>query len=60
MKANYWKIIEMAVDQGVECGLNRAFKHTDEPTREQIHAEVEREIMLALSEYFEFDIPLLI
>jgi hypothetical protein len=40
--------------------LNRAFKHTDEPTREQIHAEVEREIMLALSEYFEFDIPLLI
>ena len=55
MKANYWKIIEMAVDQGVECGLNRAFKHTDEPTREQIHAEVEREVMNIICEYFEFN-----
>jgi len=55
VKANYWKIIEMAVDQGVECGLNRAFKHTDEPTREQIHAEVEREVMNIICEYFEFN-----
>lgn len=45
----------MAVDQGVECGLNRAFKHTDEPTREQIHAEIEREIMTAICEYLTFD-----
>lgn len=55
MKANYWKIIGMAVDQGVEFGLNRAFKHTDEPTREQIHAEIEREIMTAICEYLTFD-----
>ena len=60
MKPKSYKIVEMAVGQGIGFGLNRAFKHTDEPTREQIHAEVEREIMLALSEYFEFDIPLLI
>lgn len=54
MKANYWKIVEIAVDQGVGCGLNRAFKHTDEPTRDQIHIEVEREVMNAMCEYFDF------
>ena len=55
MKANYYKLIELAVDQGIGFGLNRAFKHTDEPTREQIHAEVEREIMTAICEYLTFN-----
>jgi hypothetical protein len=55
MKANYYKLIELAVDQGIGFGLNRAFKHTDEPTREQIHAEIEREIMTAICEYLTFD-----
>ncbi len=56
MKANYWKIIQMAVDQGIGSGLSRAFKHTDDPTRDLIHREVELEIMAVLHEYFVFDI----
>ena len=54
MKANYWKIVEIAVDQGVTFGLNRAFKHTDKPTLEQLQGNIEREVMNSMCEYFDF------
>jgi hypothetical protein len=57
MKIKLYKMIEMAVDQGIGHGLNRAFKHTDQPTRCQMHTEIEREVMNSICEFFVFDTP---
>jgi hypothetical protein len=31
MKANYYKIINECIDNGISLGYNRAHKHTSEP-----------------------------
>lgn len=55
MKANYYKLIENAVSEGVAFGLHRAFKHTECPTEDDLSMNLEREIMTAICEYLTFD-----
>ena len=50
-----WEVVSRAVEEGVGFGLNRAFKHVDNPSRELIAEAVEREVMNALSEVVKFD-----
>jgi len=55
MKANYYRILESCIEKGIERGYARAFKHTDAPTGDLIETEIQRYIMLEISEYFNFD-----
>jgi hypothetical protein len=55
VKLNAYSIIVDAVEKGVMFGLNRAYKHTDTPSRETIAENVEREIMNILCEIFVFE-----
>ena len=55
IKVHLYALISRAVDEGITYGLNRAYKHTDNPDRETIIESLDREIMTALCEVIEFD-----
>jgi hypothetical protein len=54
MKAKEYELIYDCIDDGVIYGLNRAYKHTETPTKEQLHAALVDAIMLEINEWFEF------
>jgi len=55
LKPNVYEIVSRAVEAGARFGVHRAFKHTETPEREAIVAQVESEVMLALSEVVRLD-----
>ena len=54
MKANMYKLIERCVEEGVQYGYNRAYKHTDTPTEDQIKLAVTDAVMNEICEWFDF------
>jgi hypothetical protein len=54
LRVNVYKILNDCVEQGIEAGYIRAHKHTDTPSEELIKQEIERYIMLNISENFIF------
>lgn len=50
----YW-IIQRAVEEGIAYGLQRAYKHTDNPDNNHIALEIERAVMSALDEIIDFE-----
>ena len=58
MRFNEYELISRAVDSGLEYGVNRAFKHTDTPSRETIMGEARNAIMVELSTIIHWnDLP---
>lgn len=55
MKVDEYKVMTECVEEGARCGVNRAFKHTDEPSIEQIIQEVETAVMDSIFEKFLFE-----
>lgn len=50
-----YRILEMAVESGVEYGYNRAYKHTDDPNDERIKQSISEAVMLEIFEWFDVD-----
>lgn len=44
MRPNMRVVLEQIFEEGVGFGLNRAFKHTDQPTREDLETNLVVEI----------------
>lgn len=55
MKAKEYRLIELCVENGVKLGIRRAYKHVDEPSKEEIEQAVENAVMLEISEWFDFE-----
>lgn len=55
MKTRTYSLLSKFVEEGALIGIRRAYKHCDDPSHEQIAANVEREIMNVICEYFSFD-----
>lgn len=55
MRPNEYKVLEMAVSDGVELGWNRAHKHNDEPDPEQIQASILDAVTAQICEWFIFE-----
>lgn len=55
MKIKVYDILSDRVDAGIAFGLNRAFKHTDHPTREQLADDLHLNIMVSIDEIFSFE-----
>lgn len=55
MQANTLRVLEMCISEGITYGLNRAYKHTDNPKRDYIMQCIEDEITTALHEWFIFE-----
>jgi hypothetical protein len=47
--------MDKAIDEGVDYGLHRSYKHTDKPDRSHMHGEIVNAIWLALEEVIEFE-----
>ena len=57
MKAKEYSVLLRAVEEGVQRGWNRAHKHTDKPTEDQMIEAMETNIMNEICEWFDFAEP---
>ena len=48
-------LISRAVDEGVERGMARAYKHIDRPARDEIITVIQDEVMASLGEIIEWE-----
>jgi hypothetical protein len=55
VKVDEYKVMTECVKEGARRGVNRAFKHTEEPSIEQIIQEVETAVMDSIFEKFLFE-----
>jgi hypothetical protein len=55
IKLDCYKIINDAVEAGITIGWNRSYKHSDEPSKENIMNEIHSSIMNELFEILKFD-----
>jgi len=55
MKVNTYKILERAVEEGINYGYKRAHKHTDTPTIVQLSEEIHNAIMNNIAEVIDFE-----
>lgn len=55
MKANEYKVLEDCVERGITAGYNKAFKHTEEPSQQDIENAISHYVLLEICEYFEFN-----
>lgn len=55
MKANEYKILSEAVEEGVSYGYQRAFKYSDNPTHDAIQAAIVDAVMTEICQYFLFE-----
>lgn len=55
MRFKAYEIIERAVDEGIGWGLNRAYKYSETPTREQLEQHLLHNITNTLCEVVDFE-----
>ena len=55
MKPKMRVILEMAIEQGVRSGWQRAHKHVENPAECAIIIDIEEAVMSQIYEYFTFD-----
>ena len=54
MQVRTYEVLQRAIEQGIRCGIRRAYKHTDKPTEEAVIEHLEVEIMNAITGVFWF------
>lgn len=54
MKPKFRLVLSQCIENGVERGLNRAFKHHDNPDRTYIAECIENCVMGEIYEWFDF------
>jgi hypothetical protein len=52
MKANEYKVLEEAVDEGVNWGFARVYKHHEAPTEQQVREAVKAAVMASVCDWF--------
>jgi hypothetical protein len=55
MRVKVYNLLDLAIKDGINGGWQRAHKHTDDPGEEHIAEQIHHYIMLAISEYFDFE-----
>jgi hypothetical protein len=55
MKPRTYKILGDAVESGIRYGWNRGHKHTDQPDRDLLMAEIYNAVMYEIDQVFSFE-----
>jgi hypothetical protein len=55
MRVKTHVILEMAIEEGVRRGWQRAHKHVENPLPSAIMEQIDEHVMSAIYEYFTFD-----
>lgn len=53
MKPKFLPVLEMCIENGLQRGFNRAYKHNDSPTEEQIRNQCLEYVMEEIYEWFD-------
>jgi hypothetical protein len=56
MTPNSYKLIQRCVEDGIKLGINRAHKHIEKPTAEQLTNAIEQAVMHEIYEWFDFEV----
>jgi hypothetical protein len=54
MKVFVFKLLSRCIEEGIQRGINRAHKHTDNPSESSLIIEIQNAIELELFEWFDF------
>ena len=57
MKPKFRPVLEMAIEEGVRYGYNRAHKHIENPQESVIVDNIVEQVMSSLEDWFDFDEP---
>lgn len=57
MKAKNHKVLERCIEDGIGWGLNRAYKHEDDPSKNYIADCIQEAITNEIYEWFNFGEP---
>lgn len=55
MKPKFPPVLEMCIENGLKLGYQRAFKHNDNPSDEEVHEAILQAVMNEIYEWFDFD-----
>lgn len=55
LRPKTYRVLELAVEDGITLGWNRAHKHEENPSEETIKENIRENVMLVISEWFYFD-----
>ncbi len=55
MRVRSYDVLRRAVEEGIDCGWQRAHKHSDTPTADHIKDHIYGAVMNNIGEYFDFD-----
>lgn len=55
MRPKTFRILELAVEDGVQHGWQRAHKHTDSPDEKDIVEAIQKAVLSGICEWFTFD-----
>lgn len=55
MKPKFPPVLEMCIENGLKLGYQRAFKHNDNPSDEEVHEAILQAVMHEIYEWFDFD-----
>ena len=50
-----YRVVSDAVDNGIQLGFNRAYKHTDHPSKDLILSSIDDAVMSELSEVVQWN-----
>lgn len=55
MKANEYKLLSRCIEDGIQLGINRAYKHSDGmPSKDVMLDQIEAAVMQEICEWFDF------
>lgn len=55
MRVKVYSVLERAIEEGFQRGWNRAYKHVDDPDKNQLENEITSAILGEICEVFNFD-----
>jgi hypothetical protein len=55
LKPKTYLLLTRCIEDGVHLGVNRAYKHTDKPTQEQLYEAIESAVINEICEWFHID-----
>jgi len=54
MKPDEYKVLQMAIQDGVAIGYRRAFKYNENPDEDAVIDRIQQEVMTQVCEWFKF------
>ena len=54
MKPKIQPILDMCIETGITLGYNRAYKHNDHPTQDEVKRSINKAILDEIYEWFDF------